>query len=110
MFLDLSSDVGRNGPEWSSWLGRQHSHRWHSFAIQVDVVNSYDQECKMPYIIFRQQFRKQVSDDRDTGADIEQPWGAVREAEYGGTVQRRAHRKTRTRRNCQIASSFMLKI
>ena len=37
MFLDLSSDVGRNGPEWSSGLGRQHSHRWHSFAIQVQV-------------------------------------------------------------------------
>ena len=42
----------------------------------------------------RQQFRKQVSDDRDTGADIEQPRGVVREAEDGGTIQRRAHRKT----------------
>ena len=42
----------------------------------------------------RQQFRKQVSDDRDTGADIEQPRGVVREAEHGGTIQRRAHRKT----------------
>ena len=46
-------------------------------------------------LIFWQQFRKQVKDDRDTGANIDQPGEADQAAEYGGTIHCGPHRKTR---------------
>ena len=58
------------------------------------LFKSYGWVTIYSLLIFCQQFRKQVADDGDTGALIDQLWGVDWAAEYGGTIRCGADRKT----------------